>query len=151
MVRMEVKQCHAVLSFKFSGFRKIDLHVQESHSLFGIAGCVLDGEADCIQECDQGVKLGVGAKENEEDVIDKTFPKVNQMEESQDYGALFFSHEQIGIGGAILVPMEIARISCICLSMNLKVLCLRMTSSIMHTIWGDGQFVCSRRLYSSMK
>ena len=35
--------------------------------------------------------------------------------------------------------------------MNLKVLCLRMKSSIMRTIWGDGQFVGSRCLYSSMK
>ena len=30
-------------------------------------------------------------------------------------------------------------------------LCLRMKSSIMHTIWGGGQFVGSRCLYSSMK
>ena len=40
---------------------------------------------------------------------------------------------------------------CIYVSMNLKVLCLRMKSSIMGTIWGGGQFVGSRRLYSSMK
>ena len=40
--------------------------------------------------------------------------------------------------GAILVPMEVPRIWCICVSMNLKVLCLRMKSSMMHTIWGDG-------------
>ena len=36
--------------------------------------------------------------------------------------------------------------------MNLKVLCLRMKSSIiLCTIWGGGQFVSSRCLYSSMK
>ena len=101
---MEVKQCHAAgwfsvdFRFKFSGFRKIDLHVQESDSLFGVGKCVFDGGADCIHECHQGVKLGVGAQENE-DVINKTFPKVDQVEESQDYGAFFLSHEQIGIGG----------------------------------------------------
>ena len=72
---MEVKQCHAVLSFKFPGFRKIDLHVQESDSLFGVGECVLDGGADCIHECDQGVKLEVEAQENEEDVIVKRFQK----------------------------------------------------------------------------
>ena len=106
MVRMEVKQCHAVgwfsinFRFKFSGFRKIDFYVQEGDSLFAIAECVFDGGADCIQECNQGVKLGVRAQENEQDVINKTFPKVDQVEESQDYGAFFFSHEQIGIGGS---------------------------------------------------
>ena len=40
--------------------------------------------------------------------------------------------------------MEVPRICCICVSMNLKVLCLRMK-------WGGGQFVGSRCLYSSMK
>ena len=45
--------------------------------------------------------------------------------------------------------MEVA--GCICVSMNLKVLCLRMKSSIMRTIWGGGQFVGSKCLYSSMK
>ena len=34
-------------------------------------------EADCIHECHQGVKLAVGAPENEEDVINKAFPKVD--------------------------------------------------------------------------
>ena len=39
MVRMEVKQCHAVglfsieVRFKFSYFRKIDLHVEEGNCL----------------------------------------------------------------------------------------------------------------------
>ena len=47
--------------------------------------------------------------------------------------------------------MEVPRIWCICVSINLKVLCLRMKSSIMRTIWGGGQFVGSRCLYSSMK
>ena len=78
---------------------QIDFHVQESDSLFGIDECVFDGGADCIHECRQGVKLGVGAQDNEEDVINKAFPKVDQVEESQDYDAFFFSHEQIGIGG----------------------------------------------------
>ena len=103
---MEVKKCHAVgwfsieFRFQFSVFRKIDFHVQEGDSLFGIGECVFDGGADCIHECHQGVKLGVGAQENEEDVINKAFPKVDQVEESQDYGAFFLFHEQIGIGGS---------------------------------------------------
>ena len=105
MVRMEVNQYHAVgwfsieFRFKLYGFRKIDLHVQESDSLFGIGECVFVDGADYIHECHQGVELGVGAQENEENVINKTFPKVDQVEESQDYGAFFLSHEQIGIGG----------------------------------------------------
>ena len=80
---MEVKQCHAVrwcskeFRFKFSVFRKIDLHVQGGDSLFGIGECVFDGGADCIHECHQGLKLGVGAQENEEDLINKAFPKLN--------------------------------------------------------------------------
>ena len=40
--------------FKLSGFRKIDLHIQESDSFFGIGECVFDGGADCIHECHQG-------------------------------------------------------------------------------------------------
>ena len=36
--------------------------------MFGKGECVFDGGADCIHECHQGVKLGVGAQENE-DVI----------------------------------------------------------------------------------
>ena len=62
-----------------------------------------------------------------------------------------FPMNRLAQGGAILVPMEVPRISCICVSMNLKVLCLRMKPSIMRTIWGGGQFVGSRCLYSSMK
>ena len=83
MVRMEVKQCHAVgwfsieFRFKFSVFRKVDFQVQEGDSLFGIGECVFDGGADCIHECHQGLKLVVGAQENEEDVINKAFPKVD--------------------------------------------------------------------------
>ena len=49
--------------------------------------------------------------------------------------------------GAIVVPMEVPRIWCICVSINLKVLCLRMTSNIAHTIWGRGQFGGCRCLY----
>ena len=114
---MEVKQCHAVgwisIEFcsKFSGFRRIDLHVQESDSLFGAGECVSNGGADLIHEYHEGIKLGV--QENEEDVINKMFPKVDQVEESEDYGEFFFSHEQIGIGGAILVPREVLKICCI--------------------------------------
>ena len=37
------------------------------------------------------------------------------------------------------MPMELPW--CVCVSMNLKVLCLRMKSSIMCTIWGGGQFM----------
>ena len=37
-----------------------------------------------------------------------------------------------------------------CLSMNWKVLCLRVKSSMAHTIWGSGQFVVSRGLCFSM-
>ena len=43
-----------------------------------------------------------------------------------------------GVGGAILGPMEVPRIWCICVSMNLKARCLKMKSSIMRTIWGCG-------------
>ena len=83
MVRVEVKQCYVVGWFsiefrlKFSGFRKTDLHVQESDSLFGIGECVFADEADCVHECHQGIKLGVKAQENEENVINETFPKVD--------------------------------------------------------------------------
>ena len=45
--------------------------------MFGIGECVFDGGADCIHECHQGLKLGVGAQENEEDVINKAFLKVD--------------------------------------------------------------------------
>ena len=124
MVRMEVKQCHAVgwfsvqLRFKFSGFRKIDLHFQECDSCSEQVNVVFDGGADCIHECHQGIKLGVGAQENEENVINKTFPKLNQVGQSQDYGEFFLFHEQIGKGGVTLVPMEVPWIWCICVSMN---------------------------------
>ena len=47
--------------------------------MFGIGECVFDGGADCIHECHQGLKLGVGAQENEEDVINKAFPKVKKI------------------------------------------------------------------------
>ena len=43
--------------------------------MFGIGEYVFDGGADYIHECHQGVKLGVGAQENEEDVINKRFQK----------------------------------------------------------------------------
>ena len=106
MVRVEVKQCHAVgwfsIEFRltFSGFRKIDLHVQESDSLFRIGEFVLNSVADCIHECHQGVQLGVGAQENEENVINETFSKVDQVDKCWDFGAFFLAHEQIGIGGS---------------------------------------------------
>ena len=47
--------------------------------------------------------------------------------------------------------MKVPRIWCILVSMNLKVLCLRMKSRMIRTIWDGGQFVGSRCLYSSMK
>ena len=65
-----------------------------------------------------------------------------------------FPMKKLAQGGAILAAMEVPRISCICvyeLYMNQKVLCLMMKSSIMRTIWGSGQFLGSRRLYSFMK
>ena len=154
---MEVKQCHAAgwfsvdFRFKFSGFRKIDLHVQESDSLFGVGKCVFDGGADCIHECYQGVKLGVEAHENEEDLINKTFPKVDQVKESQDYGAFFLSHEQIGIGGRHpsshggtldLVYMRVHEFEGAMFEDEI---------GYMRTIWHCGQFVSSRFLYSFMK
>ena len=45
--------------------------------MFGIGEYVFDGGTDCIHECHNRVKLGVGAQENEEDVINKAFPKVD--------------------------------------------------------------------------
>ena len=53
------------------------MHVQEGDSLFGRGECVFGVRADCIHECHQELKLGVGAQENEEDVINKAFPKVD--------------------------------------------------------------------------
>ena len=38
-----------------------------------------------------------------------------------------------------------------CVSMRLKVLCLKVKSRIARTIWSDGQFVGTRYLYFSMK
>ena len=49
-----------------------------------------------------------------------------------------FPMNRLAQGGAILVPMEVPRIWCICVSMNLKLLCLRMKSSIMRTMWVEG-------------
>ena len=66
----------------------------------GTGECVFNSGADCVHECHQGVELRVGALENEENVINETFPKLDQVEESQDYGAFFLVHEQIGIGGS---------------------------------------------------
>ena len=45
--------------------------------MFGIGECVYDGGANCIHECHQGAKVGVGAQENEEDVINKAFAKLD--------------------------------------------------------------------------
>ena len=58
---------------------------------------------------------------------------------------------RLAYGGAILVAMEVPRIWCICVPMNLKVLCLRMKSSMMRTIWDSRQFGGSRCLYFSIK
>ena len=46
-------------------------------SLIGIDECVFNSGADCIHECHQGVELEVGAQENEENVINEMFPKVD--------------------------------------------------------------------------
>ena len=43
--------------------------------MIGAAECVFNGGANCIHKCHQGIKLG--AQENEEDVINKMFPKVD--------------------------------------------------------------------------
>ena len=45
--------------------------------MFRIGEFVFDGGANCIRECHQRLKLGVAAQENEEDVINKAFPKVD--------------------------------------------------------------------------
>ena len=51
----------------------------------------------------------------------------------------------------IVVPMEVLKIWCICVSINLKMLYLRMKSSIKRNIWGGEQFVGNRCLNSCMK
>ena len=48
----------------------------------------------------QKFELGVGAQKNEENVIKETFPKLDQVEKSQDYGAFFLAHEYVGITGS---------------------------------------------------
>ena len=57
----------------------------------------INSRADCIHECHQGFELRV---ENEEIVINETFPKVDQVEEIQDYGTFLLAYEQVGIGGS---------------------------------------------------
>ena len=98
-----MKQCHAVgwffikFCYEFSFFRKVNVRVYESDSLIGIGECVFNSGAGCIHEYNQGFELGVGAQENEENVINETFQNVDQVEESQDYGAFLLTHEQAGI------------------------------------------------------
>ena len=58
-------------------------------------------------------------------------------------GRSSFPMNRLTEGGDSQVPMEVPRIWCIYMSMNLKVLCLRMKSSIICTIWGGGQLVGS--------
>ena len=106
MVRVEVKQFDEFgwfsreFGLEFSGFREIDLQVQESDTLFRIDECVFKSGADCIHECYQGFKLGMGAQKIEENVINETFPKVDQVEEIYDYGAFLLAHAQIDIRGS---------------------------------------------------
>ena len=59
--------------------------------------------------------------------------------------AFLFAHEKIGTGGAMLLPTEVPRIWWMCVSMKLKVLCLRMK-------YGEvQQFVGMRFFNFSMK
>ena len=58
---------------------------------------------------------------------------------------------RLALGGAILIPMDVPRTSGMCVSMKLKVPCFSMKSRIMRTMWGGGQFLNRRCLYSSMK
>ena len=60
--------------------------------------------------------------------------------------------KKIEIGGAILISIEVLRIWWMCVSMKLKVLCLRVKSRIARiaqTVWRGEQFVGRRGLYSS--
>ena len=43
---------------------------------------MFDSGADCIHECHQGFELGVGAQENEENVINEAVLKVDEIEKS---------------------------------------------------------------------
>ena len=79
--------------FEFSGFRKVNFHIKEGDSLFVLGESVFNSGTDCIHECHQGVELGMGTQENEENVINETFPKVDQVKESQDNGAFVLAHE----------------------------------------------------------
>ena len=51
----------------------------------------------------------------------------------------------------MLIQTEVSRIWCTCVSLNLKVPCLRMKSSMTCTILEGGQFVGRRCPYFSMK
>ena len=51
----------------------------------------------------------------------------------------------------MLIPMDVPRTSGMCVSLKLKVPCFSMKSSIMRTMWGGGQFLSRRCLYSSTK
>ena len=73
----------------------------------------------------------------------KRFQKEIRWRKARIMGRSSFPMSRLTQGGAILVPMEVPRIWCIYMSMNLKVLCLRMKSSIICTIWGGGQLVGS--------
>ena len=61
--------------------------------MFGVGESVINSGTDCIHECHQGVELGMGTQENEENVVNETFPKVDQVKESQDNGAFILAHE----------------------------------------------------------
>ena len=68
---------------KFAGLRD---------SLFEVGECASNSRADCIHESYQGFELGVGAQENEENVINKTLPKIDQVEECLEYGVFLLAH-----------------------------------------------------------
>ena len=77
MMRVECEKvsCSRLFFLEFSGFKTLNFYVWERDSLFGVGECVFNTRADCIRECHQGFELEVGVKENEENVINGTFPK----------------------------------------------------------------------------
>ena len=98
-----MKQLHAVsgLSVKFclafSRFRKVDLHIQERNSFFGVGECVFNRKADCFHKCHQGFELCVRTKADNKNVVNESFPKVNQVKECQDGSTFLFAPEKFGI------------------------------------------------------
>ena len=48
-----VSWCFIDFCLGFSGFRKVDLHIYEKKSLFGVGEYVFNSSAVCIHECHQ--------------------------------------------------------------------------------------------------